>query len=70
MDENGVGMRLLAGVSEESFRLRYGVSYFDVYPEQIADLMARGLVEHTDGHLRVTKRGLFLENLVSGAFLR
>jgi len=71
MDETMmVGMRLLAGVSEESFRLRYGVSYFDVYPEQIADLMARGLVEHTDGHLRVTKRGLFLENLVSGAFLR
>ncbi len=71
MDETMmVGMRLLVGVSESNFRQRYGMSYFDVYRPQISDLMARGLVEYNNGHLRVTEQGLFLENIVSGAFLR
>lgn len=71
MDETMmVGMRLLEGVSEEAFRKRYQVSYFDVYGSAITELLAKGLVEYESGHLRVTEGGLLLENLVSGAFLR
>lgn len=71
MDETMmVGMRLLAGVSEQAFRERYQVSFWDVYGEAITDLAARNLVEYQDGFLRVTEEGLLLENLVSGAFLR
>jgi len=65
-----VGMRLLEGVDEASFRHRYGVSFWDVYQAAIADLLDRGLVKYTEGRLRVTARGLFLENQVSQAFLR
>ncbi len=71
MDETMmVGMRLLEGVDEASFRHRYGVSFWDVYQAAIADLLDRGLVKYTEGRLRVTARGLFLENQVSQAFLR
>lgn len=71
MDETMmVGMRLLQGVSEAEFRRRYEVSFLDVYNEAIQDLKHRDLVEFIDGYLRVTSRGLVLENQVSGEFLR
>ncbi|HKM42911.1 MAG TPA: radical SAM family heme chaperone HemW [Limnochordia bacterium] len=71
MDETMmVGMRLLQGVDEKWFRCRYQVSFWDLYREVIEDLLFRGLVQYTEGHLRVTGQGLLLENQVSGAFLR
>ena len=71
MDETMmVGMRLLQGINEADFRSRYQVGFGEVYREAIENLLARGLVEYAAGHLRVTRQGLFLENQVSGAFLR
>lgn len=71
MDETMmVGMRLLEGVSEREFLQRYEVSYWDVYGDSITELIEKGLVEFSGGNLRVTEKGLLLENLVSGAFLR
>ncbi|NLJ80344.1 MAG: radical SAM family heme chaperone HemW [Firmicutes bacterium] len=71
MDETMMmGMRLLDGVAEEEFKGRYGVSYWEVYPAEIENLSQRGLLEYKDGFLRVTERGLYLENMVSAAFLR
>ena len=70
MDETMmVGMRLLQGVSEIDFMERYGMSFFEVYPLEIEGLLNKGLVELVNGKLRVTKQGLYLENMVSGAFL-
>lgn len=65
-----VGMRLLRGVEEQDFILRYGQSYFQVFGDEIRKLMELGLVTFTDGHLHVTERGLALENQVSAVFLR
>lgn len=71
MDETMmVGMRLLEGVAAEEFERRYGLTFWEVYPQEIERLLERGLVEHKQGFLRVSERGLFLENMVSGAFLR
>lgn len=71
MDETMmVGLRLLQGVSEADFQKRYQVSFWDVYAREIQGLLLRGLLEYAAGYLRVTERGLFLENLVSAAFLR
>jgi oxygen-independent coproporphyrinogen-3 oxidase len=71
MDETMmVGMRLLRGVEEEAFFRRYQVSFRDIYREPREDLLAKGLVQESNGCLRVTRQGLFLENMVSGAFLR
>lgn len=71
MDETMmVGMRLLQGVAEADFEGRYKVSFWQIYGPQITKLQQNGLAEYADGYLRVTERGLFLENMVSGAFLR
>lgn len=70
MDETMmVGMRLLAGVSERNFEKRYGKSFMSVYAKPIKSLLQRGLVQYKDGFLKVTERGLYLENMVSAAFL-
>lgn len=71
MDETMmVGMRLLRGVAEATFKERFEVSFFDIYGHQIESLLKRGLVHFEAGHLRVTRQGLYLENQVSGIFLR
>jgi len=71
MDETMMlGMRLLEGVDEEAFRRRFQVGFSEVYQGAIAELKAKELVEEAQGCLRVTERGLLLENRVSAAFLR
>lgn len=71
MDETMmVGMRLLTGVNEKGFRDRFGRGLMEVYEKEIQELLKRDLVQFKDGFLRVTEQGLYLENLVSGAFLR
>lgn len=69
-----LGLRLTeTGVSVREFEARYGLAYDDVYPRQIEDLIAKGLLERTvygeDGHLRLTKRGRLLGNQVFMAFV-
>lgn len=71
MDETMmVGMRLLQGVEANEFKNRFGIGYGDVYGPEISELIERGLVKFSGGYLRLTERGLYLQNQVSGAFLR
>ena len=62
-----LGMRLEEGVGLESFALRFGRSLSSVYGEQIQELTSLGLVEQSEGALRLTERGHLLGNEV---FLR
>jgi len=64
-----LGLRLTeSGVSEEDFSHRFGVSYFDIFQNQIADLVSKGLLQkiQKDGHMRIrlTKKGRLLGNQV------
>lgn len=71
MDETLIcGLRLLDGVSEADFQTRFGRSLSDVYTEQIRRLEESGLVQYQAGRLKVTRRGLFLGNVVYREFLR
>lgn len=71
MDETLIcGLRLIDGVHEAEFQARFGCRMRDVYSEEIKRLEERGLVEYAAGRLRVTRRGLFLGNVVYGEFLR
>lgn len=71
MDETMMlGLRLIDGVNEKQFFDRFNVSIQDVYPQAIAELMERGLLERQNGFLRLTKRGISLGNLVFSAFIR
>jgi len=54
----------------QTFEIVLASGLMEVYGPQIQELLKRGLVEFKDGVLSVTERGLYLENLVSGAFLR
>lgn len=65
-----MGLRLIKGVKDERFKQLYGCSYHDVYPEQIKELIARGLLESETGWLRLTQRGISLGNMVFSAFIR
>lgn len=62
-----LGLRLVEGVDDASFRRRYGVSLFPGYAAQIAELEGLGLVEREGERLRLTARGRLLGN---EAFIR
>ncbi len=64
-----LGLRMLSGVDIESFSRRYGVLPQEVFPQEIADLTNRGLIEISSGAIRLTRQGLFLANDVFAEFV-
>jgi putative oxygen-independent coproporphyrinogen III oxidase len=64
-----VGLRLLAGVKREDFYSQFGVRLEDTFGTTIGSLIAKGLLEETEGGYRLTERGIFLGNEVFGAFV-
>jgi oxygen-independent coproporphyrinogen-3 oxidase len=64
-----LGLRMVAGVSEEEFRLRFGVSMRDAFGTAIEKGLALGLLEWDRERLRLTRRGLMLSNEAMGEFL-
>jgi oxygen-independent coproporphyrinogen III oxidase len=64
-----MGLRLLEGVREADFANRFGRPIDGVYGLALARLQGLGLLERTDGHVRLTLRGLRLGNQVWQEFL-
>jgi oxygen-independent coproporphyrinogen-3 oxidase len=65
-----LGLRLLnEGVSEIDFRVRFGVGLDDMFADTIAELVTFGLLDHYDGHVQLTHRGLMLANDVCLRFV-
>jgi len=64
-----LGLRMREGISCNAFLDRYGMSLFDVYPEEIPSLIERGLLENVDESIRLTEKGIDLSNQVFEAFL-
>ena len=62
-----LGLRLEEGMSLEGFAARFGRSLPSVYGEQIRELTTLGLLEQSEGVLRLTGQGRLLGNEV---FLR
>lgn len=59
-----LGLRLLQGVSMAEFTERFGISPEAAFPDAIARHERLGLLERSEGHLRLTERGLLLANEV------
>jgi len=57
-----MGLRLNAGVSDESFRNRFGVGIAEQFPRALAECTELGLVDWQDGRLRLTEDGRLLGN--------
>lgn len=64
-----LGLRLDAGVSNEVFANRFGRTPHDVYPDVLDDLTEIGLLDISDGAIRLTARGRLLGNEVFGRFI-
>ena len=64
-----LGLRLLDGLSIDSFKSRFGQDPLDLYGAQVRELTGLGLLEHRDGVLRLTGRGCLLANQVFVRFL-
>ena len=64
-----LGLRMMKGISDENFKKRYGLSLKEAYPEELPRLIEGGLLEYVGGHVRLTKKGVDLSNLVFEALL-
>lgn len=65
-----MGLRLTEGIEKKRFFQRFGVEMESVYGAQIQKCQEEGLLEETDGWLRLTARGLDLSNQVFLEFLK
>ena len=64
-----LGLRMLAGVDEESFARRYGLAPQEAFPAEVESLFARGLIERRDGFIRLTHTGLLFADDVFAEFV-
>ena len=71
MDETMMlGLRLIDGVSWNSFRERFAVGLEEAYGPAIDELVDEGLLESDERGIRLTPRGRLLGNRVFARFLR
>lgn len=59
-----LGLRMTEGVSEEAFFQMHGVSLWDAYGEKLKNSLRLGLVIREKGYLRLTRRGMDVQNRV------
>jgi oxygen-independent coproporphyrinogen-3 oxidase len=64
-----LGLRKTDGISEAAFRLRFGKSIEDIYPEALKSLATRGWLVWDNGACRLTDEGLDFQNEALLAFL-
>lgn len=64
-----LGLRILEGIKMKEFKERFGVGIEEAFANAVHDLTEKGLLEITQGHLRLTKKGLLLLNEVSVRFV-
>lgn len=64
-----LGLRLSQGVCLDDIRGRFGIDLLSQYDRQVDDLTGLGLLECTEGHIRLTRRGRLLGNEVFWQFL-
>lgn len=64
-----LGLRLLDGLSMADFQVRFGRGPLELYGPEIEELQQEGLLERSNGLLRLTRRGCLLANQVFMRFL-
>ena len=57
-----LGLRTTKGVNEAAFTAMHGVALADVYGAKLAELETQGLLCHTGGWWRLTRRGMDVQN--------
>ena len=64
-----LALRTAQGVDASAFNQRYGIDPLVTYASTIAGFIEAGVLERSDEHLRLTRRGRLLANTVCGAFV-
>jgi len=64
-----LALRTSQGVDASAFNHRYGIDPLSTYASTIAGFIEAGVLERSDEHLRLTRRGRLLANTVCGAFV-
>ncbi len=64
-----LALRTAQGVDASAFKQRYGIDPLVTYASTIAGFIEAGVLERSDEHLRLTRRGRLLANTVCGAFV-
>ena len=64
-----LGLRMMEGVSDKDFRARHGLSIQETFGEKMKKPLKAGLISWDGDHLRLTRRGMDLQNMVLVEFL-
>jgi oxygen-independent coproporphyrinogen-3 oxidase len=64
-----LGLRLGEGIKIEDIRQRYGVDVLTRYRPQVEEMVGAGLLERSNGNIRLTGRGRLMSNEVFWRFL-
>jgi len=59
-----LGLRMTEGVSEKDFFLLHGVTMQDCFGQKLHSLQERGLLLHEEGHWRLTRYGMDVQNAI------
>jgi oxygen-independent coproporphyrinogen-3 oxidase len=65
-----MGLRMSNGISEQDFFNRYQVSLNDIFGQELATLLKKGLLSRDNGRYFLTKTGKFLGNEVFATFIK
>ncbi|WP_374724608.1 radical SAM family heme chaperone HemW [Calidifontibacillus erzurumensis] len=69
-EEMFLGLRKTAGVSVDLFIQKFDKNIYEIFGEEINMLVKKGLLEETDGSVKLTKNGMFLGNEVFQTFIK
>jgi oxygen-independent coproporphyrinogen-3 oxidase len=64
-----LGLRLSEGINTDYLQSRFGIDILAHYRRQVEEMAGAGLLERTDRHIRLTRRGRLLSNEVFWRFL-
>ncbi len=64
-----LGLRLCEGIDLDDIHRRFGIDLLVHYRQQVEEMVDAGLLEQTDGHIKLTRRGRLLSNEVFWRFL-
>ncbi len=59
-----LGLRVLQGVKEADFQRRHGRTLMEAFGNKISPLIQKGLLKYGSGSLRLTRRGMDVQNVV------
>ena len=64
-----LGLRMMAGISTESFKEVFGLDFYELYGEIAAKQMKQGLIKREGSRIRLTDMGIDVSNTVMAEYM-